>query len=38
MYMYKDDLALDKLQWLIRHKTKQKKSYISNISIKRTWH
>ena len=22
MYMYKPDLALDNLQWLIRHKTK----------------
>ena len=29
--MYKKDLALNKLQWLICHKTNQTKSYISNI-------
>ena len=30
MYMYKKDLALNNLQWLIRHKSKpnQTKSYI----------
>ena len=33
IYMYKEDLALNKLLWLICHKTKpnQTKSYIFNI-------
>ena len=35
MYMYKEDLALNNLQWLICHKTKPNpiKSYIFNIHV-----
>ena len=35
--MYKEDLALNNLQWLICHKTKanQTKSYIFNIYVLR---
>ena len=33
--IYKEDMALNNLQWLIRHKTK---SYIFNICIKRIWY
>ena len=34
--MYKEDLALNNLQWLICHKTKpnQTKSYMFNIFVK----
>ena len=31
IYMYKDDLALDDLQWLICHKSKPNESYIYNV-------
>ena len=33
--MYKEDLALNNLQWLICHKTKPTKSYIFNIFVER---
>ena len=33
--MYKDDLALNNLQWLINHKTLSTKSYIFNIYVER---
>ena len=33
--MYKEDLALNNLQWLICHKTQQTKSYIFNIYVYR---
>ena len=31
IHMYKEDLALNKLEWLICYKTKPTKSNISNI-------
>ena len=31
--MYKDDMALNNLQWLIYYKTKQTKSYILNLYV-----
>ena len=39
IYMYKEDLALNNLQWLICHKTKPNQIiYIWYICIKRIWH
>ena len=39
MYMYKEDLELNKLQWLIGQKTQQNQIiYILYICIKRIWH
>ena len=39
MYMYKKDLTLDNLQWLIWHKTQPNQIiYIYYVSIKRIWH
>ena len=39
IYMYKEDLALNNLRWLICHKTKTHQLiYISYIYIKRIWH
>ena len=37
--MYKEDLALNNLQWLICHKTQLNQiKYIQYICIKRIWH
>ena len=37
--MYKEDLALNNLQWLICHKTQPKQIiYIYYICTKRIWH
>ena len=37
--MYKEDLALNNLQWLIRHKNQPNEIiYIYNICIKSIWH
>ena len=37
--MYKKDLALNNLQWLICHKTKSNQIlYIEYICIKKFWH
>ena len=33
IYVRKEDLALNNLQWLICHKTNQTKSYIFNIYV-----
>ena len=39
VYMYKEDLALNNLQWLICHKTQPNQIiYIKYICIKRIWH
>ena len=39
IYMYKEDLALNNLQWLICHKTQTNQiMYIWYICIKRIWH
>ena len=39
MYMHKEDLVLNNLQWLICHKTKPNQiTYIQYISIKRICH
>ena len=38
IYMYKEDLAVNNLQWLICHKTKPNQAiYIQYICIKRIW-
>ena len=37
--MYKEDLALNNLQWLICHKTQPNQIiYITYMCIKRIWH
>ena len=33
MYMYKENLALNNLQWLICHKTKPKPNYVQHQNI-----
>ena len=38
MYMYKGDLALNNLQWLICHKTKSNKTVTLSVPINRFYH
>ena len=39
IFMYKEDLALNNLQWLICHKTQPNQIlYIQYICINRIWH
>ena len=37
--MYEEDLALNNLEWLIRHKTQSNQIiYIEYVCMKRIWH